>query len=292
MRFGAERGHRDEMTSRPELLMSVLRRTLGSPDGTVFVSDRDGQVIGVIALCLIRHPLSYELSATELVWFVAPEHRGHGLRLLRAAEEWAIRQGATRLSLVAPTTQTERIYGRLGYRAMEPIFIRELPLPSVRFRPMTLDDSALVWAWLWQQPQWNVDDGSPKTLEEFRVGLEQRFAANESARIVLWPDNEPCGVVGFSDMGHGVGMFRGVCFDEAVHGRGIARAAIAQMLSSWFDGGYRKVVAAFFAHNQRIARIFRRLGAVGEGLLVAQVKQQGHPIDMQLVAFFKPESKG
>ena len=125
--FGESRAFREPFTADEGLVSNLCVDLIGSDDGTVFVAEQGTRVVGVLALCLVQHPLSREISASEIVWFVAPGHRGSGLLLLYAAEDWASARQAVRFSLIAPTPQTQRVYQRLGYQPMEPIYVRALP---------------------------------------------------------------------------------------------------------------------------------------------------------------------
>lgn len=94
--------------------------------GTVFVSERDGAVTGMIGMTIYSHPISGLPTATEMFWWVAPEHRGHGLRLLSIATTWAKAAGAVELQMIAPTPEVGRLYARLGYTLVETAYARTL----------------------------------------------------------------------------------------------------------------------------------------------------------------------
>jgi GNAT superfamily N-acetyltransferase len=105
---------------------------LGNPEAVIFVSETAGQIVGVIGVALFDHAMSGERSATEATWFVDPEHRGHGMRLLRAAEDWAQSRGAMMLQVTAPTSDLCALYPRLGYAHVETAFQKRfVPLPVV-----------------------------------------------------------------------------------------------------------------------------------------------------------------
>lgn len=130
-RFLAETPYRDLITPDEECVSRVIGQVMGSPDGVVFVSQATGgAVTGMIGVLLQAHPFSGEPTGFELVWWVDPEVRGHGIRLLRAAEEWAASHGATHMQVVAPNPRVEQLYQRLGYHAIEVAYQRRLtPCP-------------------------------------------------------------------------------------------------------------------------------------------------------------------
>jgi GNAT superfamily N-acetyltransferase len=64
--------------------------------------------------------------AFEVVWWVEPEARGDGVRLLRAAEDWAIEQGIGKMQMVAPNERVGALYERMGYLPVETSYQRTL----------------------------------------------------------------------------------------------------------------------------------------------------------------------
>lgn len=110
----------------PERLSGIIGGILENPDGVVLVSGSDATVTGMIAMVVYNHPFSGERTAFEIVWWVEPESRGDGIRLLRAAEEWAREQGAKHMQMVAPNERVAALYQRLGYGLVETSFQRSL----------------------------------------------------------------------------------------------------------------------------------------------------------------------
>jgi GNAT superfamily N-acetyltransferase len=97
--------------------------------GLILVADVDGALCGLLALVVGPHPLTGELLAEELVWWVAPTARSArlGVRLLRAAEAWAVAQGVVWVLLVEPLPlEADSRYGRLGYTAIETRSVKRL----------------------------------------------------------------------------------------------------------------------------------------------------------------------
>lgn len=113
---------------RPQIdALVTLLQTSGA--GVVLVAC-DGEIlIGMLALIVGPHPLSGELMADELAWWVAPLAREGrvGLRLLRAAEGWAVAHGVVWLTLVEPLAlEAVGRYARLGYTAIETRSVKRL----------------------------------------------------------------------------------------------------------------------------------------------------------------------
>src|SRR3990167_9785607 len=68
---------------------AVLDDLLDREDRLLLVHEADGHVDGMLGAFLFDHPFSGELVAGELFWWVEPERRGAGVKLLRAMEKWA-----------------------------------------------------------------------------------------------------------------------------------------------------------------------------------------------------------
>jgi GNAT superfamily N-acetyltransferase len=110
--------------------MGALARTMAllilGDRGTVFVAERDGRVVGGIGMLWFENPLSGEPSASELFWYIEPEHRGIGVRLLKRGEQWARDMGAEKLHMIAPTPAVSQLYERLGYAYLETTYQKAL----------------------------------------------------------------------------------------------------------------------------------------------------------------------
>jgi len=126
MRFVAETEYRDLISAKPERIAATIDHVLGLPDGVVLVSENGKGVNGMIGLMAYDHPFSGERTAFEVVWWVDPEARGDGVRLLYAAEKWALAQGAKAIQMVAPNERVGNLYARMGYRPVETSYQRSL----------------------------------------------------------------------------------------------------------------------------------------------------------------------
>lgn len=124
-RFIAETTYVSDIPANPEQL-EHLARWLIEGDGVVFVSEREGQLTGMLGAMIFPHPMSGQRTASDLFWWVEPEARGDGVRLLKRMEQWAIAQGAERLMMAAPTARVGLLYERLGYRAVETSYVRSV----------------------------------------------------------------------------------------------------------------------------------------------------------------------
>ena len=101
--------------------------------GLVLVAEQDGEILGGILGALT--PMWYSpsnLMASELAWWVAPEHRGGraALQLLRAFEDWAKASGAKVITMsdlrIGEDYPAGPLFERMGYRVLERAHIKEI----------------------------------------------------------------------------------------------------------------------------------------------------------------------
>ena len=125
-RFVAETRYSDFIEISQEQVESSLDAITNSPNSVVLVSGSDGHITGMIVVMICPHPFSGERIAYEVVWWVDPEARGDGVRLLRAAEKFGKDSGAKKMNMVAPNDKVAHFYERLGYEKVEVAFQRSL----------------------------------------------------------------------------------------------------------------------------------------------------------------------
>lgn len=126
LQFVAQTSYKDRIVIDPEKLAETIRLLLANPAGTILVAEKDGAVKGMIAMASHSHPFSGETIACEVVWWVDPDARGDGIRLLKAAEDWGRDIGAKRIQMIAPDLRVAQTYERLGYELIESSFQRSL----------------------------------------------------------------------------------------------------------------------------------------------------------------------
>lgn len=114
------------LADNPQARKDLLKRLIESSDGEVFVSERDGCITGMIGVAAYVHPWAGEYVAGEVFWWVDPAERGHGVRLLKRAEEWMDAKGCTRAQMVAPNERVAKVYERLGYVKLEECWQKDL----------------------------------------------------------------------------------------------------------------------------------------------------------------------
>jgi GNAT superfamily N-acetyltransferase len=97
--------------------------------GVIFLADVDAELIGMLALLALGHPLTGQPYAEELAWWVEPAHRIGlaGPKLLRAGEEWATTRGCFCIKMTAPHGSTVgAFYERRGYEPIESSYAKKL----------------------------------------------------------------------------------------------------------------------------------------------------------------------
>lgn len=127
-RFYAEAGLEGPFI--PESFRTNWKRFTDFGYGFILVAREGRKPVGTLGWFLTPDPCNDQLVATEAFWFVSPEHRGVGLRLLSVFEQAARKQGARRLTMVAlASLQSDRLaalYERRGYKPQESHFIKTL----------------------------------------------------------------------------------------------------------------------------------------------------------------------
>jgi GNAT superfamily N-acetyltransferase len=125
-RFLTQTVYRGRVTVNPSQMASLVEMLIEAEAGAIFVSERDGEVVGMIGLLAFVHPIAGEPTVSELFWWVEPTQRGCGVRLLKRAEQWARDKGALKLFMIAPTADVGQLYERLGYESLETTYQRAL----------------------------------------------------------------------------------------------------------------------------------------------------------------------
>jgi GNAT superfamily N-acetyltransferase len=123
-RFRSQSPYAAFLADNPARMTELGRQLLKS--GAMLVSECDGKIVGMIGYVLHDHFISGEKFAGEVFWYIGPEHRGAGLRLLRAAEKQAKLAGAKYMQMIAPDERVGKVYSRLKYQRVETTWQRAL----------------------------------------------------------------------------------------------------------------------------------------------------------------------
>lgn len=107
-------------------------RAIERETGIIFIlcDDTTGEMQGGLGAIFGPSMIMDEIVAVETFWYVAPEHRGRGLKLWLAFEEWAKRKGCQKVAMVhlADSSPNElgQLYVRRGYELIESHYVREI----------------------------------------------------------------------------------------------------------------------------------------------------------------------
>lgn len=125
LRFAEERAEYDRVSVDPVHITTLAADLMASDSSVLLLLERPDGPRGMLGMFTYAHPFSGERVAYGLVWWVDPEVRGDGVRLLRAAEAWAKKRGAVVVQMAAPNGgETGEIYERLSYHPVETAFAR------------------------------------------------------------------------------------------------------------------------------------------------------------------------
>lgn len=134
LRFWQEGPYHDQPVNRPASAQFAMN-LISSTNGKILVGEKDGTIVGVIAFVVTPHFFTGVLTATELIWYVEPEHRpgGIAMKIKWAAEKEAFYMGAGKMQFTGPLEEdgsvpTGNIYKRYGYKPMEVGYEKELGL--------------------------------------------------------------------------------------------------------------------------------------------------------------------
>jgi N-acetylglutamate synthase-like GNAT family acetyltransferase len=127
MAFAEDSEYADKLPVTAAHLDAMAANLIDGPTSDVLVAEKQGRVVGMVALTVYRHPMTGLLVASELAWWVDADARGSlGVRLLRAAEAWARAHHAAHLTMIAPNDHVAKFYGAVGFQKAETVFEKRL----------------------------------------------------------------------------------------------------------------------------------------------------------------------
>lgn len=85
-----------------------------------------------------------------------------------------------------------------------------------------------------------------------------------------------------------VGALRSV-FKKGFWGEETIIPALSVVCAEAFKAGLEKIALFPFAHNTAMIAMLKKLGAVKEGTLQADSRQQGKPVDTVIMALFRED---
>ena len=103
----------------------------GNGSALIVLLDGDNNAVGYLGIVVIDSPIGKQMIANEHYWYVCRHARGIGsLRLLVAAEEWAMERGCSHLIMNASVMASSlcdsvcKLYERLGMAKFETSYIK------------------------------------------------------------------------------------------------------------------------------------------------------------------------
>ena len=93
----------------------------------VLVIDEGETLTGLLVVYIGEQPFFKGLMADEMIWYVLPDHRRQGIKLLRECENMCKQLGCEYINVCGFSgTKAENIYEKMGYKHLESKFIKKI----------------------------------------------------------------------------------------------------------------------------------------------------------------------
>lgn len=117
-------------TLNEDHFVSQIQQFLDMDIGLFIAAIEDGQVRGAIGGVAYPDFATGDVTAVELFWFVGPEYRMVGVKLLVAFEDMAKAKGCKRIHMVHLVNyagaKLDRFFERRGYKLTEMAFTKDI----------------------------------------------------------------------------------------------------------------------------------------------------------------------
>lgn len=114
----------------PDVFIENGERLIEEERGVILGAFEGDQIVGALCGVLCQSFFSTAWLAVENFWYVLPDKRGQGIRLLDAYERWAEGAGADFISMIhLEALQPEalgKLYVRRGYHLVEKNFLKRI----------------------------------------------------------------------------------------------------------------------------------------------------------------------
>ena len=116
---------------KPEIFIACWQRLIRNGIGVILgLFNESGEIQGALGAVIYPDMNNGDITAVENFWYMLPQCRGQGLKLLKEYEKWARRRGAKRLAMIhLLNLQPEKLgalYQRLGFEPIETNYIKVL----------------------------------------------------------------------------------------------------------------------------------------------------------------------
>jgi GNAT superfamily N-acetyltransferase len=105
--------------------MTELAELLTAQKG-LLVSERSSDLVGMLGFIRHSHFISGDPFAGEVFWWVEPDKRGEGVKLLVETERRARDGGSKYIQMIAPNQKVAQFYSKMGYEYVEEIWQKQL----------------------------------------------------------------------------------------------------------------------------------------------------------------------
>ena len=103
----------------------------GHKDLLILEND-EGKIVGMMGLIFFKSPIGLQWFANEHYWYILPEYRGNGMKLIKQAREWAKKNKCSHLILNASMMASDvhnkvcSIYEKIGMKKFETNYIERI----------------------------------------------------------------------------------------------------------------------------------------------------------------------
>jgi hypothetical protein len=119
-RFRAESSYAKYLADNPERMRELGLQLLALD--SLLVAERDGIIAGMLGYVVHHHFISGEKVAGEVFWWMEPECRGEGLKLLEEFKRRARLAKAKYIHMIAPNERVARLYRHAHYDFVESVY--------------------------------------------------------------------------------------------------------------------------------------------------------------------------
>lgn len=115
-------------TFRADIWLNAWESYMRLGMAVILIAEAGDTILGGIGGLFYNNPNTGDKVLTEAFWFVDPEHRGQGIKLLKSLENWAIQNQVAQMGIChfvhLNAEALNNLYLRLGFEPVE-VFYRK-----------------------------------------------------------------------------------------------------------------------------------------------------------------------
>lgn len=115
--FRKDTSYEKYLSDNPECMTKLCKTLIEKK--SLLVYEESGKINGMLGFMIYEHFISGDLTAGEIFWWVEPQHRGSGIKLLKEMEKRAREAGVKNMQMIAPNDDVANFYERIGYGFVE-----------------------------------------------------------------------------------------------------------------------------------------------------------------------------